>query len=125
MFNFYTTPTFTLLGDAITPGKHTLIFDLSTNTHMDMEDTVQHVTMNYQPTAPRLTPAAVANPGSPAVTIAAPANGATVGPQFTLQVDKSNFTTSLGLEGKPNLAGFGHYHVFVDMDAFPMMMMAG
>ncbi len=123
LFNFYTTPTFTLLGDAITPGKHTLIFDLSTNTHMDMEDTVQHVTIDYQPTNPRPAPAAIANAGSPVVRITSPADGATVGPKFTLQVDKSNFNPSLGLEGKPNLAGYGHYHVMVDMDAFPMMMM--
>ncbi len=125
LFNFYTTPTFTLLGDAITPGKHTLIFDLSTNTHMDMEDTVQHVTIDYQPTNARPAPAAIANAGSPVARITSPADGATVGPQFTVQVDKSNFTPSFGLEGKPNLAGFGHYHVFVDMDAFPMMMMGG
>jgi plastocyanin len=125
LFNFYTTPTFTLLGDAITPGKHTLIFDLSTNTHMDMEDTVQRVTIDYQPTNPRPVPAAIANAGSPVVRITSPADGATVGPNFTVQIDKSNFTPSLGLEGKPNLAGFGHYHVMVDMDAFPMMMMGG
>jgi plastocyanin len=123
LLNFYTTPTFTLLGDAITPGKHTLIFDLSGNTHMDMEDTVQHVTIDYQPTNPRPAPAAISNPGSPSVRITSPADGATVGPTFTLQVDKSNFTPSLGLEGKPNLTGFGHYHVMVDMGVFPMMMM--
>ena len=125
LFNFFTTPTFTLLGDAIAPGKHTLIFDLASNTHMDMEDTVQHVTIDYEPTSPRPAPAAVPNPGSPSVRIMSPADGATVGPRFTLQVDKSNFNPSLGLEGKPNLSGFGHYHVMVDMDVFPMMMMTG
>jgi plastocyanin len=125
LFNFYTTPTFTLLGDAITPGKHTLIFDLSSNTHMDMEDTVQHITIDYQPTNPRPAPAAISNPGSPSVRITSPADGATLGPKFTLQVDRSNFTPSLGLEGKPNLTGFGHYHVMVDMDAFPTMMIGG
>src|SRR5919198_3263029 len=125
LFNFFTTPTFTLLGDAVAPGKHTLIFDLASNTHMDMEDTVQHVTIDYEPTSPRPAPAAVPNPGPPSVRIMSPADGATVGPRFTLQVDKSNFNPSLGLEGKPNLSGFGHYHVMVDMDVFPMMMMTG
>src|SRR5438445_654283 len=61
----------------------------------------------------------------PGIRIISPADGATVGPKFTLQVDKSNFNPSLGLEGKPNLSGFGHYHVMVDMDVFPMMMMGG
>ena len=125
LFNFYTTPTFTLLGDAITPGRHSLTFDLATNTHMDMEETVQHVTIDYQPTNPRPAPAPVSNPRLPSVRMTSPNDGATVGPTFTLQVDQSNFTPSLGLEGKPNLAGYGHYHVFVDMDAMPMMMMGG
>ena len=122
LFNFFTTPTFSLLGDAIPPGKHTLIFDLATNTHMDIEDTVQHVAIDYEPTDPRPAPTAVANPGMPSVRITSPADGATVSPKFTLQVDKTNFTPSLALEGKPDLAGFGHYHVMVDMDVFPMAM---
>jgi plastocyanin len=125
LFNFFTTPTFTLLGDAIPPGRHTLIFDLASNTHMDMEDTVQHVTIDYQPTNPRPAPAMVANPGPPTVKVTSPADGAAVDPKFTLQVDKTNFSPSLGLEGKPDQAGFGHYHVMVDMDVFPMMMMGG
>lgn len=44
---------------------------------------------------------------------------------FTLQVNKKNFTPSLELEGKPDLAGFGHYHVFVDMDVSSMGMEGG
>jgi hypothetical protein len=40
LFNFYTTTSFTLPGQGIAPGKHKLIFDLASNTHMDMEDTV-------------------------------------------------------------------------------------
>lgn len=125
LFNFFTTTSFTLLGDAIPPGQHSLTFDLASNTHMDMEDTVQHVTIDYEPTTPRAAPAAIANPGSPTLRVTSPADGATVGPKFTLQVDKTNFKPSLGLEGKPDLAGFGHYHVMVDMDVFPMMMMGG
>ena len=125
LFNFFTTPTFTLLGDAIPPGKHTLIFDLASNTHMDMQDTAQQVTIDYEPTTPRPAPVAIPNPGTPSVRITAPTDGATVGPTFSLQVDKTNFTPALGLEGKPDLAGFGHYHVMVDMDVFPMMSMMG
>jgi hypothetical protein len=123
LFNFFTTPTFTLLGDAIPPGRYTLIFDLAGNTRTDMEDTVQHVTIDYAPTNPRPAPASVSNPTPPGVRITSPADGASVGPKFTLQVDHSNFNSSLGLEGKPDLAGFGHYHVMIDIDVFPMMMM--
>jgi hypothetical protein len=65
------------------------------------------------------------------VTVVWPPNGATLGPVFTLQVSKTNFVPSLELEGKPNLAGYGHYHLFVDMDMASlgqsgrMMSMAG
>jgi hypothetical protein len=125
LFNFYTTPNFTLPGEGIKPGQHTLTFDLASNTHMDMEDTVTSVTVNYQPLTAKAAPQANPSAGTPEVSIVWPPNGATVGPVFTLQVNKKNFTPSLELEGKPNLAGFGHYHVFVDMDMSGMGMEGG
>jgi hypothetical protein len=121
LFNFYTSPTFTLPGQGIKPGQHTLIFDLASNTHEDVEDTVKSVTINYQPLTPKSAPQANAAAGAPTVSIVWPPNGATLGPVFTLQVSQQNFVPSLELEGKPNLAGFGHYHVFVDMDKSGMM----
>ncbi len=122
LFNFYTSPTFTLSGQGTKPGQHTLTFDLASNTHVDMEDTVTNVTINYQPATAKAAPQASASSATPEVTVMWPPNGATLGPLFTLQVTKNNFTPSLELEGKPNLAGYGHYHVFVDM---PMMDMTG
>jgi hypothetical protein len=125
LFNFYTTPNFTLPGEGVKPGQHTLTFDLASNTHVDMEDTATSVTINYQPLTPEPAPQASPSDGAPEVSIVWPPNGATVGPLFTLQVSKKNFTPSLELEGKPNLAGFGHYHVFVDMDMSGMSMQGG
>jgi hypothetical protein len=122
LFNFYTTPQFTLPGEGIKPGQHTLTFDLASNTHMDMEDTVTSVTVNYQPLAVQPAPQANQSSAAPEVSIVWPSDGATVGPLFTLRVNKKNFTPSLQLEGKPNLAGYGHYHVIVDM---PMMDTSG
>jgi hypothetical protein len=122
LFNFYTSTTFTLLGQGMKPGQHALTFDLASNTHEDMEDTATTVTINYQPATAKGAPQASAAGGTPEVTVVWPPNGATVGPLFTLQVSQNNFTPSLELEGKPNLAGYGHYHVFVDM---PMMDMGG
>jgi hypothetical protein len=121
LFNFYTTPAFTLPGQGIRAGHHTLTFDLASNSHMDMEDTVTSVTINYQPLAAQPAPQASQSSAAPEVSIVWPPDGATVGPVFTLHVTKNNFTPSLQLEGKPNLAGYGHYHVFVDM---PMMDMS-
>jgi LPXTG-motif cell wall-anchored protein len=130
LFNFYTTSSFTLPGTGIAPGKHKLIFDLSSNTHMDMEDTVQEIEIDYQPTSPKAAPAPVANAGTPSVQVLAPADGATVGSKFAVKVQPTDFTVATDLEGKPNLKGYGHYHVFVDMDMSAMqggamMSMAG
>jgi hypothetical protein len=122
LFNFYTTPTFTLPGQGMKAGQHTLTFDLASNTHVDMEDTVASVTINYQPLTDQPAPQASSSNAAPEISIIWPPDGATVGPLFTLQVSKTNFAPSLELEGKPNLTGFGHYHVFVDM---PMMDMSG
>jgi len=121
LINFYTGPTFTLPGQGINPGQHALTFDLASNTHVDMEDTVTSVTINYQPATAMAAPPATASNATPAVTITWPPDGATLGPVFTLQVSKNNFMPMLGLEGKPNLAGYGHYHVFVDLDMSGML----
>jgi hypothetical protein len=122
LFNFYTSPTFTLPGQGMKPGQHALTFDLASNTHEDMEATVTTVTINYQPATAKPAPEASPSGATPEVTVVWPSDGSTVGPLFTLQVSKRNFTPALELEGKPNLAGYGHYHVFVDM---PMMDMTG
>jgi hypothetical protein len=79
-----------------------------------MEDTVTNLTINYQPLAAHAAPQVSPSGSAPEVWILWPPDGATAA-VFTLQVTKKSFTPSLELEGKPNLAGYGHYHVFVDM----------
>ncbi|MBI3971111.1 MAG: hypothetical protein HY332_07455 [Chloroflexi bacterium] len=121
--NFYCTQNFWLSGQGLQPGQHTLAIDLSTNLHADMMETAQNVTFLYQPSSlPERLPAPGPARGA-AVAITAPAEGATVGPQLELQVQATRFTASCDLEGKQNVLGFGHYHVFVDQDlAIPMDM---
>lgn len=131
LFNFYTSPKFALPGRGIKPGRHTLIFDLASNTHMDFGNTVQKVDIDYEPTSAKAGPEPADNVGVPEVKIVSPSDGATVGPKFTVNVEPSSFTPALDLEGKPNIKGYGHYHVFVDMSMsggeMPggMMSMAG
>jgi len=122
LFNFYTTPEFALPGRGMTPGPHTLIFDLASNTHEDFANTAQKVNIDYEPATVEPAPTPVANAGVPAVKIISPADGATVGPTFTMQVRPANFAPALDLEGKPNIKGYGHYHVFVDMSMSSMEM---
>lgn len=122
LFNMYTARTFTLPGQALKPGPHVLYFALATNDHMGLPDTMQMVKINYQPTISNAAPAPAPASGSPAVTVLSPADGATVGPRVTFRVTTTNFTPVLGLEGKPNIAGYGHYHLSVDKSSDPMSM---
>ena len=119
--NFYCDETFTVPGDGLTPGEHTLIIDLATHTHLDLMETAQEVTIDYQPANPVPLPEAN-DQGTPGVELVSPSDGATVPPVFTVEVAPVNFESSEGLEGKQNVPGYGHWHVFVDTTD-PMALM--
>lgn len=125
--NFYCHDTFTISGQGLKPGPHKLIIDLASNTHLDMEKTVKEVAFDYEPSAaPPSLPASQS--GTPSARIEGLADGATVGPRFSFRVVPTNFTPSANLEGKPNVLGYGHYHVFIDMapmSSSGMMSLAG
>jgi hypothetical protein len=122
--NFYCSDTFTISGEGLTPGTHTLIVDLATNDHLDWADTVQQVEFDYQPQTERPLPEPN-DQGEPGVELVSPTDGATVPSKFEVEVAPVNFEPSEGLEGKGNVDGYGHYHVFVDTPGMSMMMMEG
>lgn len=119
--NFYCQERFTFSGEGVTPGKHTLFIDLSTNTHLDMTETMQQVEFDYQPANARPLPEAN-DQGKPGVELVSPSDGATVPAVFSVEVTPVNFMPSEGLEGKQNVPGYGHYHVFVDTPMGAMAM---
>lgn len=121
--NFYCADTFTIPGDGLAPGKHTLVIDLASNTHMDLMDTAQQVEIDYQPANPVALPQGNLT-GQPSVDLVSPSDNATVSPTFTVEVKPVNFEPDGALEGKGNVPGYGHYHVFVDTDMSGMGMMA-
>jgi plastocyanin len=116
--NFYCTDTFTIPGDGLAPGKHTLAFVLASSTHTPMMDTVKQVSIDFQP--PQPTPLPTANyTGDPGITLTSPQDGATVPASFEIQVQPTNFAPTGALEGKTNVPGYGHYHVWVDAPEKP------
>lgn len=121
--NFYCSDTFTIPGDGLAPGKHTLIITLASNTHMDLMDTAQQVEIDYQPANPVTLPESNFT-GQPGIELVSPAVGATVPSTFMVEVKPVNFQPAGGLEGKGNVPGYGHYHVFVDKNMSGMGMMA-
>ncbi|TAM92807.1 hypothetical protein EPN42_00035 [bacterium] len=111
MTNVYCSKQFTISGEGLQPGKHILAVILATDAH-DNASMPAEVTFTYQPQSPQPLPAP-AESGKPSLTILSPGNGARVGKTFDLKVAVSNFQLSCDLEGRPNIAGYGHLHVFV------------
>jgi hypothetical protein len=131
--NFYCGDSFTVPGDGLSPGKHTLTIDLATNDHVDMMDTAKEVEIDFEPANPVPLPEAK-DLGAPGVELVSPteedaqalaAAGKTVPAKFTIEVKPVNFEPSAGLEGKQNVPGYGHWHVFVDTPMGGMMAMEG
>lgn len=120
--NFYCGDSFMVPGDGLAPGEHTLIVDLATNDHLDMMETAQEVAFTYEPANPVPLPEAE-DLGTPGIELVSPSDGATVPPTFTIEVKPVNFEPSESLEGKQNVPGYGHWHVFVDTPMGGMAMM--
>ncbi|HUY11428.1 MAG TPA: hypothetical protein VMV73_04110, partial [Candidatus Dormibacteraeota bacterium] len=103
--------TFAISGQGIKPGKHMLTVVLANDAHA-MNSLPVSVAFEYAPSAPKALPAAM-NAGKATVELVSPKNGASVGRKFDLVLAVNNFDLSCALEGKPNVAGWGHVHVFV------------
>jgi hypothetical protein len=106
----------------VAAGKHTLEFIAAENNHMEDMHSAKQVSFVYKPTHP-LTIAARHFAGPPSIAIVAPKSGSTVSGGFNLIVTIKNFVPSCALYGKPNLAGYGHWHAFVDTTNGGMMGM--
>ncbi len=122
LINFYASDSFSIPLEGLTPGPHTIIVTLASNTHADLMDTAQQVEIDYQPTAPIPMPAPQ-DLGAPGLTLLAPADGTMVPAVFGVKIQAVNFNPTATLEGKSNTPGFGHWHVFVDTDMSGMMSM--
>ncbi|MGH2411319.1 MAG: DUF4399 domain-containing protein [Chloroflexota bacterium] len=109
----------------VSQGKHTLTVVLAGNNHMQMMGKGQSgmTTFTYKPASPLSPLTAYKAPGKPSITILSPANGATVGENFPVELDWSNFRPSCDLLGKNNLTGYGHWHLNIDSMMGPMMGM--
>jgi len=118
--NFYCDQNFTISGAGLKPGKHQLIAILASDTHADVGEP-NTVDIDWEPSQPKALPAPVQSAAKPTVAVTTPSNGGTVGPKFNLGIQATNFSASCDLEGKGNVVGFGHFHVFVDLDMEAMM----
>ncbi len=109
----------------VAPGAHTLEVMLAGDNHMEMMGKGQtaKTSFTYTPARPLSPLTAYKAAGKPSITILSPADGATVGENFPVELDWSNFTPSCDLLGKHNLTGYGHWHLNIDTMMGPMMGM--
>ncbi len=98
----------------VKPGQHTLMAVPAQNNHMEIKVGATRVTFTYQPES-ALPPVRGLKLGRPRLSVTFPRNGAAVsGQSFPLVLNVQNFRLSCELEGKPQVAGAGHWHVHLD-----------
>jgi hypothetical protein len=104
------------------PGPHTITVLPALNDHAEVMQNAVSVTVDYEPTQPQAQ-IAPAPAGTPSIKIVSPKAGMTLSGEFDVWVQVTNFNVSCDLEGKPDVAGYGHWHVNLDSTSGPMMGM--
>jgi hypothetical protein len=108
----------------VKPGEHALSVVPALSDHMDVMDNLQSVKIDYEPASPLPAIAPAPAAGTPVIKVLSPAPGATVSGPFDVRVQVTNFNLSCDLEGKPDVARYGHWHVNVDTTNSAMNGMA-
>jgi hypothetical protein len=123
LVNMFCTPTATISMQNVSRGMHTLTVVPALNDHSEVDDNAKSITFDYEPTnpLPAITSATLA--GKPSITIISPKNGDTVSGAFDVVVQVQNYNLSCDLMGKPDVAGYGHWHANLDTMSGPMMGM--
>jgi hypothetical protein len=123
LVNMFCTPTASISLQNVSRGMHTLTAVPTLNDHAEIEENATSIKVDYEPTnaMSAITDATFA--GAPSIKVLAPANGATVSSSFDIVVQVTNYNLSCDLMGKPDVAGYGHWHANLDTMTGPMMGM--
>jgi hypothetical protein len=105
------------------PGIHKLIALPAQNDHAEIENNAASVSIDYEPAQPLPAIADATFPGPPSIKITNLKAGQVISGAFDVQVQITNFNLSCDLEGKPDVAGYGHWHLNLDTATGPMMGM--
>jgi len=123
LINMFCTPTARISMQDVAPGTHTIEVVPAQDDHAEVLENAQKMPFTYRPKHPLPAVAPSAGAGAPSVRILEPKNGAVLHGAFAVKVAFQNFHSSCGLLGKPDVAGFGHWHVNLDTMSGPMMGM--
>jgi len=104
---------------------HTLTVVPALDDHAQVTANARSVMFDYAPARPLPAMAGTMTMGKPSITIVSPRPGATVSGNFTGAVRIKDFRASCALFGKPNLDGYGHWHLNLDSATGGMMGVGG
>jgi hypothetical protein len=123
LVNMYCTPGASVSLQNVKPGTHTLTVVPALNDHAEVEENGQTINFDYEPASPLPSLTDKAQAGTPSIKIVSPQPGAVLSGPFDVTVQIENFAPSCDLFGKPDLVGYGHWHVNIDSTGGPMMGM--
>jgi hypothetical protein len=125
LINMFCTPTAAISLQNVKPGMHTLTVVPALDDHQQVTPSARSIMFDYAPTAPLPAVTGAMGMGKPSITIVSPKPGATVSGTFTVKVLIKNYHVSCALFGKPNLEGYGHWHLNLDTTTAGAMGMGG
>jgi len=125
LINMYCTPAAVVSLQNVKPGMHTLTVVPALDGHAQVDHNARSIRFNYAPTSPLPAVTSAMTMGKPSITILSPRPGAVVSGDFTVRVRVANYHLSCALFGKPNLGGWGHWHLNLDTATGGMMGMGG
>jgi hypothetical protein len=123
LVNMFCTPQATVSFQNVKPGRHDITVMPAQDDHTEIDANANTITVDYEPTSPTPAITDATLSGSPSIKIVSPAAGSTVSGSFDVVVQVTNYNLSCDLLGKPDVAGFGHWHLNLDSDNGPMMGM--
>jgi hypothetical protein len=125
LINMFCTPTAVVSLQNVKPGMHTLTVVPALDNHQQVTPSARSIMFDYAPAAPLPAVTGMMSMHKPSITIVSPKPGATVSGTFTVVVAIKNYRSSCALFGKPNLEGWGHWHLNLDTTTSGAMGMGG
>jgi hypothetical protein len=124
LVNMYCTSAAALVSmQNVKPGTHTFTVIPAQNDHAEIHANAKSITVDYEPTNPLPAIADATFGGPKSIKILSPAAGSDLNGAFDVTVQVTNFNLSCDLYGKPDVAGYGHWHLNLDSDTGAMMGM--
>lgn len=114
LINMFCTPNASVSLQNVKAGKHQLEVVPALNDHAEVMDNAHVLNFDYEPRSPQSDITDATPSGAPSIHIVSPEPGTTVTGNFDVVVDIKNFTPSCNLYGRPDIIGYGHWHLNFD-----------